>query len=183
MENAQKLGKIILDSPSDFNFLANHCMVDLARFFLDQTVKSFSCGKCAPCREGTKRVLEILERLVEGKGVPEDMETLESLSRTIAETSLCKIGQEATKPVLITLKYFRDQYEAHAYDKKCLAGTCYNLLEYQITDKCIGCTKCARNCPVSCISGKVKQKHIIDTEKCIKCETCIEACPVKAISS
>lgn len=185
-----------LDTPVDFESLGelgsimgsggmvamdeDNCMVDIARFFLDFTVEE-SCGKCVPCREGTKRMLEILERITNGEGVPEDIDRLESLSQTITEVSLCGLGKTAANPVISTLKYFRDEYEAHVYDKKCPAGTCQALLEYYITENCIGCTKCARNCPVSCISGKVKERHVIDTEKCIKCGTCMEACPVGAI--
>lgn len=185
-----------LDTPVDFESLGelgsimgsggmvvmdeDNCMVDIARFFLDFTVEE-SCGKCVPCREGTKRMLEILERITNGEGVPEDIDRLESLSQTITDASLCGLGKTAANPVISTLKYFRDEYEAHVYDKKCPAGTCQALSEYYITENCIGCTKCARNCPVSCISGKVKERHVIDTEKCIKCGTCMEACPVGAI--
>ena len=182
MRTGEELSKLILDNPLDFKFLTNNCMVDLARYFLDQTVEKYSCGKCVPCREGTKRILEILERITQGKGTPEDIETLEFLSEVITTTSLCKIGKTAAEPVIFTLKHFRDEYEAHIYDKKCLAGSCYDSLEYFITDKCIGCTKCAINCPVSCISGSVKKIHSIDTEKCIKCGECIEMCPVNAIT-
>ena len=185
-----------LDTPVDFKSLSelgsimgsggmvvmdeNNCMVDIAKFFLDFTVDE-SCGKCTPCREGTKRMLEILERIAEGKGEPEDIERLESLSETITTASLCGLGQTAANPVVSTLKYFRDEYEAHIYEKKCPGGICQELLEYFITDKCIGCTKCARNCPVSCISGKVKEWHVIDTEVCIKCGNCMEVCPVNAV--
>ena len=188
--------KEYLDTPVDFESLGklgsimgsggmvvmdeDNCMVDIARFFLDFTVEE-SCGKCVPCREGTKRMLETLERITKGDGVPEDIERLESLSETITTASLCGLGQTAANPVISTLKYFRDEYEAHIDDKKCPGGTCQSLLQFFITDACIGCTKCARNCPVSCISGKVKERHVIDTEKCIKCGTCMEACPVHAI--
>ena len=158
----------------------NNCMVDIAKFFLDFTVDE-SCGKCTPCREGTKRMLEILERITEGKGEDGDIEKLESLAETITTTSLCGLGQTAANPVISTLKYFRHEYEAHIYDKRCPGGTCQELLEYFITEDCIGCTKCARNCPVSCISGKVKERHIIDTEACIKCGTCMEVCPTGAV--
>lgn len=158
----------------------NNCMVDIARFFLDFTVEE-SCGKCVPCREGTKRMLEILERITEGKGEEGDIERLESLSETISSASLCGLGQSAANPVITTLKYFRHEYEAHIRDKKCPAGACQALLEYYITDKCIGCTKCARNCPVSCIDGKVKERHVIDTDKCIKCGNCMTVCPVGAV--
>lgn len=158
----------------------DNCMVDIARFFLDFTVEE-SCGKCIPCREGTKRMLEMLERITEGKGEEGDIERMESLAETISSASLCGLGQTASNPVTSTIKYFRDEYEAHIKDKKCPAGTCQKLLEYYITDKCIGCTKCAKNCPVSCIDGKVKERHVIDTSACIKCGTCMESCPVGAI--
>lgn len=156
------------------------CMVDIAKFFLDFTVEE-SCGKCTPCREGTKRMLEILERITKGEGREEDIDTMERLATTMTDASLCGLGQTAANPVVSTLKYFRDEYEAHINDKTCPAGSCQDLLNFYITDKCIGCTKCARNCPVSCISGKVKEKHHIDTEACIKCGTCIDECPVNAI--
>ena len=165
-------GMIVLDE--------DNCMVDIARFFLDFTVDE-SCGKCVPCREGTKRMLEILEKIINGEGTPEDIDRLESLAETIVDTSLCGLGQTAPNPVTSTLKYFRDEYEAHVYEKRCPAGSCKALLQFFITEDCIGCTKCARNCPVSCISGKVKERHVIDTEKCIKCGTCMEDCPTGAI--
>ncbi len=165
-------GMIVMDEDT--------CMVDIARFFLDFTVDE-SCGKCTPCREGTKRMLELLEKITSGEGEPEDIDKLESLAETIKSASLCGLGQTAPNPVLSTLKYFRHEYEAHVYDKKCPSGACQALLQYFVTDKCIGCTKCARNCPVSCISGKVKELHVIDTEKCIKCGACQAACPVNAI--
>ncbi|MGF7060617.1 NADH-quinone oxidoreductase subunit NuoF [Brassicibacter mesophilus] len=165
-------GMIVMDEDT--------CMVDIARFFLDFTVDE-SCGKCTPCREGTKRMLEILEKITSGEGELEDIDRLESLAETIKSSSLCGLGQTAPNPVLSTLKYFRHEYEAHVNEKKCPAGTCQSLLEFYISDKCIGCTKCAKACPVQCISGKVKEKHVIDTEKCIKCGTCQAACPVNAV--
>ncbi len=165
-------GMIVMDE--------DNCMVDIARFFLDFTVDE-SCGKCTPCREGTKRMLEMLINITEGKGEPGDIEKLESLAESIKDSSLCGLGQTAPNPVLSTIRYFRDEYEAHINDKKCPAGSCQELLEYFITDDCIGCTKCARNCPVSCISGKVKELHVIDTEACIKCNACVEVCPVGAV--
>jgi NADH:ubiquinone oxidoreductase subunit F (NADH-binding)/(2Fe-2S) ferredoxin len=185
-----------LDTPVDFASLAKigsimgsggiivldetDCMVDIARFYLDFTVAE-SCGKCVPCREGTKRMLEILEKITAGEGTPEDLDRLETLADVITNTSLCGLGQTAANPVKSTLKYFRDEYEAHVYEKRCPAGVCQALLTFFITDKCIGCTKCARNCPVSAISGKVKERHVIDTEKCIKCGTCMEVCPTGAV--
>ncbi len=165
-------GMIVMDE--------DNCMVDIARFFLDFTVEE-SCGKCAPCREGTKRMLEILDKITEGNGVPEDLNRLETLAQTIKSASLCGLGQTAPNPVLSTLKYFRDEYEAHVNDKTCPAGTCQSLLSYHITDACKGCTLCAKVCPVSCISGKVKELHIVDNDKCIKCGACLDKCKFGAV--
>ena len=156
----------------------NTCMVDIARFFLDFTCDE-SCGKCVPCREGTKRILEILERIVAGKGKMEDIDRLEELSELVTEASLCGLGKSAAFPVISTLKYYRDEYIDHIENKHCPAGSCKALLSYKIEDNCIGCGTCKRNCPVGCISGKVKEKHIIDQEKCIKCGTCYNVCPIK----
>jgi NADP-reducing hydrogenase subunit HndC len=157
------------------------CMVDIARFFLEFT-QDESCGKCPPCRIGTKRMLEILTRICEGKGVPEDLENLETLAKTIKSAALCGLGQTAPNPVLSTLRYFRNEYEAHIYDKKCPAGVCKALLAYKINpDKCKGCSLCARNCPVNAISGKVKEPFVIDAEKCIKCGACMEKCKFGAV--
>lgn len=165
-------GMIVMDE--------DNCMVDVAKFYLEFTVEE-SCGKCSPCRIGNKRLLEILTKITEGKGTEQDLEDLKTLSETIKDTSLCGLGQTAPNPVLSTLKYFYSEYEAHVKEKRCPAGVCKSLSQYRITDKCIGCTKCARNCPVSCISGKVKDLHLIDQTKCIKCGACQSACPVKAI--
>ncbi len=167
-------GMIVMDE--------DNCMVDVARFYLDFTVDE-SCGKCTPCREGTRRMLDILNKIVKGDGTLEDLDTLESLGNMVKDTSLCGLGQTAPNPVLSTLKHFRDEYVAHVVDKVCPAGVCAALTNYMITDKCIGCTKCARNCPVGAIQGTVKQKHKIDLEKCIRCGACKKACPVNAISS
>ena len=167
-------GMIVMDE--------DNCMVDIARFFLDFTVDE-SCGKCAPCRIGTKRMLEILERIVEGKGEDGDIEKLENLANTIKTTALCGLGQTAPNPVLSTLKYFRHEYEAHIYEKRCPAGQCKKLLTYKIDPaKCKGCTLCARNCPAGCINGKVREAHVIDTSKCLKCGACMEKCKFGAIS-
>ena len=165
-------GMIVMDE--------DNCMVDIARFFLDFTVEE-SCGKCTPCRIGTRRMLEILNRIVEGKGQDGDIERLERLARSIKATALCGLGQTAPNPVLSTLKYFRSEYEAHIYEKRCPAHHCKSLLTFKITDKCRGCTACARACPVGAISGEVRKQHTIDTEKCTKCETCIEKCRFDAI--
>ncbi len=157
------------------------CMVDMARFFLDFTAKE-SCGKCVPCRLGTKRMLEILTRIVNGEGKEGDIELLEELCLSIKDGSLCGLGQTAPNPVLTTLKYFRHEYEAHIRDKKCPAKQCKSLISYTIVaDKCKGCTLCARNCPVEAISGSVKQPHVIDAEKCIKCGKCKDNCKFNAI--
>lgn len=158
------------------------CMVDIAKFFLEFT-QDESCGKCPPCRIGTKRMLEILQRITDGNGVQEDIVNLEVLARTISSSSLCALGQTAPNPVLATLKFFRDEYDAHINEKRCPAGVCKHLLQYHIdADKCKGCTLCAKNCPVNAISGSIKQAHVIDTEKCIKCGACMEKCKFGAIS-
>ena len=157
------------------------CMVDFARFFLDFTVDE-SCGKCTPCRIGTRRLLELLQKITDGRGEPEDLDKLEELCYYIKANALCALGQTAPNPVLSTLKYFRDEYEAHVYEKRCPAGVCKNLMHYEILpDVCRGCTACARKCPVGAISGTVKQPHTIDVNKCIKCGACIETCRFNAI--
>ena len=157
------------------------CMVGMAKFFLDFTAKE-SCGKCIHCRIGTKRMLEILERITKGEGKEGDIELLEELCYSIKDGALCGLGQTAPNPVLTTIRYFRDEYEAHIKDKKCPAGECSDLIEYKIIkDKCRGCTLCARNCPVDAISGSVKQPHEIDPAKCIKCGKCYSSCKFDAI--
>ena len=156
----------------------DNCMVDIARFFLDFTVDE-SCGKCVPCREGTKRMHEILERITAGNGQPGDIERLESLAETMTEASLCGLGQTAANPVTSTLKYFRQEYEAHIMDRRCPAGQCQELLTYFIEDNCIGCTACAKKCPTNCISGERKEIHVINQEDCIKCGACYDICPTK----
>ena len=159
----------------------DNCMVDIAKFFLNFTVDE-SCGKCTPCRVGTRRLLEMLDKITSGNGTLEDLDKLEELCYYIKENSLCGLGQTAPNPVLATLKFFRDEYVAHVVDKKCPAGVCKDLLQYKIiADKCKGCTACARKCPVGAISGTVKNPHTIDTNKCIKCGACIETCKFGAI--
>ncbi len=159
----------------------DNCMVDIAKFFLNFTVDE-SCGKCTPCRVGTKRLLEMLDKITAGKATMEDLDRLEDLCNYIKANSLCGLGQTAPNPVLATLKFFREEYIAHVRDKKCPAGVCKALMTYAIdADKCRGCTACARKCPAGAISGKVKEVHTIDTEKCIKCGVCMETCKFGAV--
>lgn len=165
-------GMIVMDE--------DNCMVDIAKFYMEFIVDE-SCGKCTPCRVGNKRLLEILNRITDGKGSREDLSALRDLSEIIQDTSLCGLGQSAPNPVLSTMNYFTNEYMDHIVNKKCASKVCKNLLTYTIEDNCIGCTKCARNCPVHCIKGKVKEKHEIDVDKCIKCGTCFNECPVKAV--
>ncbi|MFQ3548747.1 MAG: NADH-quinone oxidoreductase subunit NuoF [Armatimonadota bacterium] len=166
-------GMIVMDEET--------CMVDVAKFFLTFT-QSESCGKCTPCREGTKRLLEILERICEGQGEPRDLEKLEKLSKHVKRASLCGLGQSAPNPVLSTLQNFREEYEKHINEKVCPAGVCQALLQYFIDkDKCVGCSLCAKICPVQCISGEPKKPYVIDNDKCIRCGQCKQKCPVDAI--
>ena len=166
-------GLIIMDEDT--------CMVDIAKFFLEFTVDE-SCGKCTPCRIGTRRMLEILEKITKGQATMEDLDKLEELCYHLQSSSLCALGQTAPNPVLSTLRYFRDEYIAHIVDKKCPAGVCKDLLQYKIDpDKCKGCTLCARTCPADAIIGSVREVHMIDSEKCLKCGACIEKCRFGAI--
>lgn len=186
-----------LDTPIDFDTLLakgsmmgsggmivmdeDDCMVAVSKFYLEFTVEE-SCGKCTPCRIGTKRLHEILEKIAAGKGTSEDLDLLKSLSTVIKDTALCGLGQTAPNPILSTIEKFWDEYTAHVIDKKCPSGQCTSLLQYVVNpEKCIGCTACARVCPVNCISGKVKEVHFIDQSKCIKCGACQAACKFSAI--
>ncbi len=166
-------GLIVMDEDS--------CMVDIAKFFLEFTVDE-SCGKCTPCRIGTKRLYEIIDKITQGNGTPEDLEKIKELCDYMSTSSLCALGQTASNPVKSTMHFFMDEYEAHVYDKKCPAGVCKSLLSYEIVaDKCKGCTLCARNCPANAISGKVKEAHVIDPAACVKCGVCMSKCKFGAI--
>lgn len=188
----------LMDTPIDFDSLTalgtmmgsggmivmdeDTCMVDIAKFFLEFTVDE-SCGKCPPCRIGTRRMLEILQKITSGNGTEEDLEKLEELAYSIKDSALCGLGQTAPNPVLSTLRYFRDEYEAHVKEKRCPAGACKALLRIVIDkDLCKGCGICAKNCPANAITGQIKKPFEIDQSKCIKCGVCIEKCPFKAIS-
>ena len=187
----------LLDTPVDYESLTqagsimgsggmivmdeNNCMVEVARYFVSFTQQE-SCGKCSPCREGTWHMMNILDDITQGKGQEGDIELLEKIGRNIKETALCGLGNTAPNPVLTTIRYFRDEYEAHIRDKRCPAGVCKSLITYSIDpEKCTGCTVCARNCPVDCISGQRKQTHVIDQEKCIKCGMCYSVCNFDAV--
>ena len=187
----------LIDTPIDYDSLmsigsmmgsgglivmdADNCMVDIAKFFLEFTVDE-SCGKCTPCRVGTKRLYEILEKITSGNGTMEDLDKMEELCYSIKSTALCGLGQTAPNPVLSTLKYFRDEYEAHVRDKVCPAGVCKKLVKYEIVaDKCKGCSLCAKKCPVGAISGEIKSPFTIDSEKCVKCGVCMDSCKFGAI--
>ena len=160
----------------------DNCMVDVARFFLEFTVDE-SCGKCVPCRIGTRRLLEMLNKITEGRGTLEDLDKMEELCYYIQKNALCALGQTAPNPVLSTLKYFRKEYEAHVVEKRCPAGVCKKLVSYEIDpEKCRGCTACARKCPVGAITGRLREAHTIDKNKCIKCGACLETCKFGAIS-
>jgi NADH-quinone oxidoreductase subunit F/NADP-reducing hydrogenase subunit HndC len=165
-------GMIVMDE--------DDCVVDVAKFYTEFCVDE-SCGKCSPCRIGTRQMLMILEKISKGQGAMEDLQLLENIGFAMQKASLCALGQTAPNPVLSTIKWFRSEYEAHIKDKKCLTGKCKNLTSYFITEKCTGCTMCARKCPSECITGEKKTRHVIDQSKCIKCGACFEACKFDAI--
>lgn len=191
------LPESMLDTPIDYDTLAaagsimgsggmivmddKSCMVNVAKFFIEFT-QNESCGKCTPCREGTKRMLEILTRITEGRGVEGDVEKLLRLAETVKSTALCGLGQAAPNPVISTIKHFREEYDAHIRDRHCKAGACKKLITYTIdSEKCVGCTACARACPVSCIAGSAKKPHVIDQERCIRCGQCFSVCRFDAV--
>jgi NADP-reducing hydrogenase subunit HndC len=167
-------GMIVMDE--------DDCMVSVAKFFLDFTMDE-TCGKCTPCRIGSKRLYELLEKITLGKGTREDLSRLKLLGDTVKDTALCGLGQTMPNPILSTMRVFGNEYAAHIEDNKCLAGVCTALLQFLVVpEKCVGCTACARVCPVSCISGKAKEVHAIDQAKCIKCGACLEKCKFEAIT-
>jgi len=187
----------LLDTPIDYDSLTaagaimgsggmivvdeDTCMVDLAKYFL-AFVQAESCGKCPPCRVGTKRMYEILERITEGEGREDDIDRLLELGQRVKQLSLCGLGQTAPNPVLSTIRYFRDEYEAHIRDKRCPAGACTALISFDIVaENCTGCTACVKVCPTGAISGERKQPHVIDQSKCIRCGSCLSACKFEAI--
>jgi len=165
-------GMIVMDE--------HNCMVDIAKYYLEFTMDE-SCGKCTPCRVGNKRMHELLIDITEGRGTEAHLDKLENLGKVIKDTALCGLGQTAPNPVLSTLRFFRDEYLAHIREKRCQAKVCNALLEFVVTEDCVGCEQCARDCPVKCITGEQRQIHQIDNLRCIKCCRCIRSCPVNAI--
>jgi NADH:ubiquinone oxidoreductase subunit F (NADH-binding)/NAD-dependent dihydropyrimidine dehydrogenase PreA subunit/(2Fe-2S) ferredoxin len=178
-ESLQALGSI-MGSGGMVVLNNENCMVEVARFFMSFT-QAESCGKCTPCREGTKRLLEMLTNITRGVGEEKDIENIRILAEFVRDNSLCGLGQNAPNPILSTLKFFRNEYMEHLKDKKCCSGECKSLMQYFITEKCVGCGNCARHCPVQCISGEPRKRYVIDQSKCIKCNTCYEVCAFKAI--
>ena len=187
----------LIDTPIDYESLSaigsmmgsgglivmdeDNCMVDIAKFYLEFIVDE-SCGKCSPCRIGTKRLLDLLTKITEGNGEPEDLDTIEELCEHIKQSALCGLGQTAPNPVLSTLHHFREEFEAHVYEKRCPAGVCKALIQYIVDPaKCKGCTRCAQGCPTGAISGAVRAPHIINQSKCIKCGACMDHCRFDAI--
>jgi NADH:ubiquinone oxidoreductase subunit F (NADH-binding) len=166
-------GMIVMDE--------DDCMIDVTKFYLEFTVDE-SCGKCAPCRIGGRTCYNILDRISKGLGEPDDLQKLKDIGHAMRKASLCGLGQTAPNPFMSTMKYFEEEYRAHIEDKKCPAGKCKSMLTYSIdAEKCVGCTACARKCPVSCIRGEVKKLHVIDQSKCIKCGQCFTACKFDAV--
>jgi NADH:ubiquinone oxidoreductase subunit F (NADH-binding) len=196
-EKGQRGSFNLIDLPVDFDRLTeagsmmgsggmivmdeDDCMVDVAKYFLS-FLKEESCGKCVPCREGIRHMLTILDRITNGMGTQEDLTLLEELAETISEASLCALGTQAPNPILSTLKYFREEYEAHIRDRKCPAGVCKALISYTIeAEKCTGCTLCAKHCPSTCITGVAKEPHAIASASCIKCGICYDVCKFDAV--
>ena len=178
-ENVNKLGAI-MGSGGMVVTDESTCMVDMAKFFISFIVEE-SCGKCTPCRIGNRRILEILEKITSGKATMEDLDHLTELAEVIKDASLCGLGQSAPNPVLSTLRYFMDEYKTHVIENRCPAGVCKDLLRYYISERCVGCQRCKKNCPAQCISGEARHIHEIDQVNCILCGECYRICPVQAI--